>query len=43
LKEYSGLSYKEIATLMEIDKELVKSRLYKVRQKLINRISKLVK
>jgi DNA-directed RNA polymerase specialized sigma24 family protein len=42
LKEYSGLSYKEIATLMTIDEELVKSRLYKARQKLINRISKLV-
>lgn len=42
LKEYSGLSYKEIATLMEIDEELVKSRLYKVRQKLIKKISKLV-
>lgn len=42
LKEYSGLSYKEIATLMEIDEELVKSRLYKVRQKLIRKISKLV-
>jgi RNA polymerase sigma-70 factor (ECF subfamily) len=43
LKEYSGLSYKEIATLMVIDEELVKSRLYKARQKLIDRISKLVK
>jgi len=42
LKEYSGLSYKEIATLMEIDEELVKSRLFKVRQKLIKRISKYV-
>jgi RNA polymerase sigma-70 factor, ECF subfamily len=43
LKEYSGLSYKEIATLMDIDEELVKSRLYKVRQKLIKKISRLVK
>ena len=42
LKEFSGLSYREIAVLMEIDEELVKSRLYKVRQKLINRISKFV-
>jgi RNA polymerase sigma-70 factor, ECF subfamily len=42
LKEYSGLSYKEIAFLIEIDEELVKSRLYKVRQKLIKRISKLL-
>ena len=42
LKEYSGLSYKEIASVLEIDEELVKSRLYKARQKLINRISKFV-
>lgn len=42
LKEYSGLSYKEIASLLEIDEELVKSRLYKARQKLLNKISKLV-
>lgn len=42
MKEYSGLSYKEIATLMQIDEELVKSRLYKIRQKLIKRISKYV-
>jgi RNA polymerase sigma-70 factor (ECF subfamily) len=42
LKEYSGLSYKEIASLISIDEDLVKSRLYKARQKLINKISKLV-
>ncbi|RPI63365.1 MAG: RNA polymerase sigma factor [Ignavibacteriales bacterium] len=42
LKEYSGLSYKEIASLLEIDEDLVKSRLYKARQKLINKISKLI-
>jgi len=42
LREYSGLSYKEIASLLEIDEELVKSRLYKARQKLIVKISKLV-
>ncbi|MEO8232016.1 MAG: RNA polymerase sigma factor [Ignavibacteriota bacterium] len=42
LKEYSGFSYKEIAALLDIDEELVKSRLYKARQKLINKISKLV-
>ena len=42
LKEYSGLSYKEIASLINIDEELVKSRLYKARQKLINKISKLI-
>ena len=43
LREYSGLSYKEIAVLLKIDEELVKSRLYKARQKLINKISKLVR
>lgn len=42
LKEYSGLRYKEIASLLEIDEELVKSRLYKARQKLINKISKVL-
>jgi RNA polymerase sigma-70 factor (ECF subfamily) len=42
LKEYSGLTYKEIASLMQIDIEDVKSRLYEVRQKLIKRISKLI-
>lgn len=42
LKEYSGLSYKEIASLLSIEEDLVKSRLYKARQKLINKISKLV-
>jgi RNA polymerase sigma-70 factor (ECF subfamily) len=42
LKEYGGLSYKEIAETLEIDENLVKSRLFKVRQKLINKISKLI-
>ncbi len=42
LKEYGGLSYKEISAALEIDVNLVKSRLYKVRQKLINKISKIV-
>jgi RNA polymerase sigma-70 factor (ECF subfamily) len=41
LKEYGGLSYKAIAALLETNEELVKSRLYKVRQKLIKRISNL--
>lgn len=40
LKEYGGLSYKEIAVISKIDENLVKSRLYKTRQKLIERISK---
>ena len=42
LKEYGGLSYKEISETLEVEVNLVKSRLYKVRQKLINRISKLL-
>jgi len=42
LKEYGGFSYKEISSLLNIDEGLVKSRLFKVRQKLINSLSKLV-
>lgn len=40
LKEYSGLSYNEIASLLQIEEKLVKSRLFKVRQKLIDKLSK---
>jgi RNA polymerase sigma factor (sigma-70 family) len=42
LKEYGGLSYKEISETLQMEVNLVKSRLYKVRQKLIDKISKLV-
>jgi RNA polymerase sigma-70 factor, ECF subfamily len=42
LKEYGNLSYKEIAEVMNIEVELVKSRLFKVRQKLINKLSKII-
>ena len=42
LKEYGGLSYKEISKMMNIDEELVKSRLYKTRQKLIKKLSPLL-
>ncbi len=42
LKEYSGFSYKEISALLKIDGGLVKSRLFKARQKLIGRLSSLV-
>lgn len=42
LKEYGGLSYAEISKTLNIETKLVKSRLYKVRQKLIEKISKLV-
>lgn len=40
LKEYSGLSYDEIATICGIEATLVKSRLYSARQKLIKILSK---
>ena len=40
LKEYTGMNYKEIAAVLSIDTELVKSRLYKTRQKLMKRLSK---
>jgi len=43
LKEYGSLKYSEIANVLGIDEKLVKSRLYKVREKLIKRVSKLVK
>lgn len=43
LKEYTGMSYKEISKLMSIDENLVKSRLYNTRQRLINKISKVFK
>jgi RNA polymerase sigma-70 factor (ECF subfamily) len=40
LKEYSGLSYKEIAGIMSITEDLVRSRIFKVRQKLKSAIIK---
>ena len=40
LKEYSGLSYDEIAAICGIEPALVKSRLYSARQKLIKILSK---
>jgi RNA polymerase sigma-70 factor, ECF subfamily len=40
LKEYGGLSYREIGDIMGIDENLVKSRLFKVRQKLTERLTK---
>lgn len=43
MKEYGNLSYKEIASILKINENLVKSRLYKTRQKLIERISKIIK
>jgi len=43
LKEYGQLSYKEISDTLGIDEGLIKSRLYKTRQKLIRRLSKVLK
>jgi RNA polymerase sigma-70 factor (ECF subfamily) len=43
LKEYGGLSYKEIGAIMSINEELVKSRLFKIRKKLTNRLSNKIK
>jgi len=42
LKEYGGLSYKEISVISNIDENLVKSRLYKTRQKLISKLAKIM-
>lgn len=42
LREFGELSYKEISKVMNADVNLVKSRLYKTRQKLIEKISKLI-
>lgn len=42
LKEYGGFSYKEISQILNINLELVKSRLFKVRQKLIKKLAKIV-
>jgi len=43
LKEYSDLSYKDIAGIMGITEDLVRSRIYKVRQKLKSAINKMYK
>ncbi len=42
LREYGGLSYKEIAEAVGLDESKVKSRLFKTRKKLTERISKLI-
>ena len=42
LREYGGLSYNEIAEITEVEEKTVKSRLYKVRQKLIKNLSKVI-
>ncbi len=42
LKEYGELNYREIADVMEISEDLVKSRLFKTRRKLIRNLSKIL-
>ncbi len=39
LKEYAGLSYREIAGVMSVTEDLVKSRLFKIRKKLIEKLT----
>jgi RNA polymerase sigma-70 factor (ECF subfamily) len=43
LKEYGGLSYNEISKLLNLEEGLVKSRIYKTRQKLIQKLSAIYK
>jgi len=42
LKEYGELSYKEISQIMNINEELVKSRLFNTRQRLVKKLSKIL-
>ncbi len=43
LRHYSELSYAEIASVLGLNESLVKGRLFRARQKLIDKISKLVR
>ena len=40
LREYSELSYKEISQMLGLSKDIIKSRLFSIRQKLIKNVSK---
>jgi len=40
LREYSELSYEEIGQMLGLSKEIIKSRLFSIRQKLITNVSK---
>ncbi len=42
LREYSGLTYNEIADVTGVDVNVVKSRLFKTRKKLMKKISKYI-
>ena len=43
LRQYSELSYREIASVLGLDEGIVKGRLFRARQKLIEKVSKLVR
>lgn len=43
LRHYSELSYNEIANILGLDESIVKGRLFRARQALIDKISKLVR
>ncbi len=43
LRQYSELSYREIANVLGLDEGIVKGRLFRARQKLIDKISKIVR
>ena len=43
LREYSGLSYREISCIVGVEEGVVKGRLFRARQRLIDKISKLVR
>jgi RNA polymerase sigma-70 factor (ECF subfamily) len=43
LREHSGLSYYEIAHILGVDEGIVKGRLFRARQRLVDKISKLVR
>lgn len=40
LREYSELSYEEIGQILGLSNEIIKSRLFSIRQKLIKNVSK---
>lgn len=42
LREFGGLTYKEISEVLNVEVNVIKSRLYKTRHRLIDKISKLI-
>lgn len=43
MKEYEGFSYREISALLSISEDLVKSRLFKIRNKIIKKLQNIYK